>query len=102
MTGSPEPNSTEAKQHWRKTLLTTSVLLILWLLVTLITSLAPKQLNQWSILGFPLGFYLAAQGTLLIYLAIIAVHTILTNRLDRKYQESSKTTKTIKPKEKKE
>ena len=42
-------------------------------------------LNQYVILGFPLGYYMAAQGSLAIFVVEIAVYALLMNRLDLKY-----------------
>ncbi len=78
------PNA--AKRHWRRTLVLTWCLLGLWFAITLVTSFMPNALNQWNFLGFPLGYYMAAQGALLAYLVIIAVHTLIMNRLDRSYE----------------
>jgi putative solute:sodium symporter small subunit len=36
-------------------------------------------------LGFPLGYYMAAQGSLAIFVIEIAVYAYLMNNLDRKY-----------------
>ncbi|WP_341678938.1 DUF4212 domain-containing protein [Niveibacterium sp. SC-1] len=78
------------RRHWRRTLVLTLSLLLVWLAVTVVTSLMPGTLNQWRFMGFPLGFYFAAQGALLVFLAIVAVHTVLMNRLDRRYREERK------------
>lgn len=78
------------RRHWRRTLVVTLTLLVLWLLVTVVTSFLPGTLNQWRFMGFPLGFYFAAQGALLVFLAIVGVHTVLMNRLDRSYREERK------------
>ena len=37
------------------------------------------------ILGFPLGFYMSAQGSLAIYVIIIGIYAILMRRLDLEY-----------------
>ncbi len=39
-------------------------------------------LNQYSILGFPLGYYMAAQGSLAIYVIEIAIYAYLMNKKD--------------------
>ncbi len=75
-----------AKRHWRRTLLLTWGLLGLWLVVTLLTGFLPDVLNERHFLGFPFGYYMAAQGALLVYLAIIGVHTWIMNRLDQDYE----------------
>ncbi|WP_374510239.1 DUF4212 domain-containing protein [Niveibacterium sp.] len=88
MSDAPRPESAAARRHWRQTLALTLVLLAVWFIVTLVTSFMPERLNEWEFLGFPLGFYFAAQGALLIYLAIVGVHTWAMNRLDLRYKDA--------------
>lgn len=88
MSHAPRAQSLAARRHWRLTLWLTLGLLAIWLAVSLTTSLAPAWLNQWQFLGFPFGFYLAAQGALLVYLLIVGAHTALMNRMDRNYHGS--------------
>ena len=42
-------------------------------------------LNQFSIIGFPLGYYMAAQGSLAIFVIEIAVYALLMNKKDLEY-----------------
>ncbi|MBL8444239.1 MAG: DUF4212 domain-containing protein, partial [Zoogloeaceae bacterium] len=43
------------------------------------------SLNQFVFLGFPLGFYIFAQGALIIFLILIGAYVVTMNRLDRKF-----------------
>ena len=79
---------TEAQKqsYWRYNITLTSVLLIIWFVVTyLISGLWAAALNQFSFLGFPLGYYMAAQGSLAIFVIEIAVYARLMNNLDSRY-----------------
>ncbi len=73
------------RTYWRLNLLFTLGLLALWFGVTFVTGYYAKELNAISFLGFPLGFYMFAQGSLVVYLAIIVVYVIVMNRLDHRY-----------------
>lgn len=73
------------RTYWRLNLLLTFGLLALWFGVTFITGYYASELNAISFLGFPLGFYMFAQGSLVVYLVIIVVYVIVMNRLDRRY-----------------
>ena len=88
MTVAPRADSAAARRHWRQTLALTLSLLAIWFVVTIVTSFFPDWLNEHEFLGFPVGFYFAAQGALLIYLAIVGVHTCAMNRLDKRYKAS--------------
>lgn len=63
----------KGKRHlyWRKTRRLTFVLLLLWFCVTFGTTWFARDINQIVIFGFPLGFYMAAQGGLVLFLVII-------------------------------
>ena len=64
----------------------TTILLIIWFVVTyLVSGLWAGWLNQFSFLGFPLGYYMAAQGSLAIFVIEIAVYAYLMNKKDIEY-----------------
>jgi putative solute:sodium symporter small subunit len=72
--------------YWRYNVTLTTVLLVIWFVVTyLVSGLWAGWLNQYSFLGFPLGYYMAAQGSLAIFVIEIAVYAYLMNKLDLKY-----------------
>ena len=71
----------QKKSYWRYNVTLTTVLLIIWFVVTyLISGLWAGWLNQFSFLGFPLGYYMAAQGSLAIFVIEIAVYAYLMNK----------------------
>jgi putative solute:sodium symporter small subunit len=76
----------QKKSYWRYNITLTTILLIVWFVVTyLISGLWAASLNNFSFLGFPLGYYMAAQGSLAIFVIEIAVYAYLMNKLDLKY-----------------
>jgi putative solute:sodium symporter small subunit len=77
----------EQKQsYWRYNIKLTTILLFVWFVVTyLISGLWAGWLNQFSFLGFPLGYYMAAQGALAIFVVEIAIYAYLMNKHDLEY-----------------
>jgi putative solute:sodium symporter small subunit len=76
----------QKKSYWRYNITLTTILLVIWFVVTyLVSGLWAASLNQFSFLGFPLGYYMAAQGSLAIFVIEIAVYAYLMNKLDLKY-----------------
>lgn len=73
------------RAYWRKNLQITGLLLAIWFIVTYVASYFAPQLNAISILGFPLGFYMGAQGSLIIYVIIIWYYARRMNNLDREF-----------------
>ncbi|MBK7898475.1 MAG: DUF4212 domain-containing protein [Azonexus sp.] len=72
-------------EYWRRNVGLTLALLLLWLLVTFVAPFYARELNTMSFLGFPLGFYMAAQGAVLVDIVIIGVYAWRMNRLDDQY-----------------
>ena len=71
--------------HWRRARRLVLVLLGLWLATSFGTVFFARDLAQWSVFGWPLSFYLAAQGASLIYLAIIGLYAWRMRILDRAF-----------------
>ena len=72
-------------EYWRRNLRMTGFLLIIWFVVTFVVSYFARELSVVKILGFPLGFYMGAQGALVIYVAIIGYYAWYMNALDQEY-----------------
>ena len=73
------------QEYWHRNLLVTAVLLLLWFAVSFVDSYFARELNGIVVLGFPLGFYMAAQGALVVYVLIILFYFRYMNNLDREY-----------------
>lgn len=71
--------------YWRKTRRLTLVLLGIWIFFTFVMNWFARELNAFTFLGFPLGFYMDAQGLLIIYLAIIWYYNRRMRKLDAEY-----------------
>src|SRR5438045_2531439 len=81
----PTPHNIAASnaRHWRRTKTLTSGLLLIWLLVTFLVVFFARELSGVTLFGWPLSFYMAAQGLVVIYLIIVAVYTWQLRRFDR-------------------
>lgn len=67
--------------YWRRTRAFTYGLLLIWVGVTFVVAFYAEALNNFVFFGFPLGFYMAAQGALLIYLILIGVYCLGMDRI---------------------
>ena len=74
------------KEYWHKNLVITAILLFIWFVVTFVEAWFARELNQYSFLGFPFGFYMSAQGSLAIYVILIGTYAWYMNRLDKEYE----------------
>jgi len=79
------------RRYWRRNLKVTASLLVLWFVVTFVMGYFARELNTITILGFPLGFYMSAQGSLVIYVIIIGYYAHYMNKLDREYGADEET-----------
>jgi len=73
------------KEYWHRNLKVTGLLLGIWFVVTFVFSFYARELNEITFIGFPLGFYMGAQGSLVIYVVIIWFYARYMNNLDQEY-----------------
>jgi len=62
-------SDTRQHQYWVQTRRLTVALLLVWFLITFVGSYFARSLG-FSFFGWPFSYYMAAQGSLLIYLLI--------------------------------
>ena len=77
--------SAKHEEYWRKNLIITAILMVIWFFATFVEGWFARDLNNITFLGFPLGFYMSAQGSLIIYVLIIWFYARYMNKLDIEY-----------------
>lgn len=76
----------QKQEYWRYNSRLTFTLLGIWFVVAyLMGGIFAGALNEVSFLGFPLGYYIAAQGALVVFVIEIAIYARLMNRKDAEY-----------------
>ncbi len=78
----PQDPRAQQRQYWRGVVRWTWLGLAGWLLVTCAVSWFAGTFNRWTVAGAPAGFWLAAQGAIVVYLIIIVVHGWIMDRLE--------------------
>ena len=73
------------QEYWKRTLNFTIVLLAIWFVVTFVMAYFAMDLHSIVIAGFPVSFYMAAQGSLIIYVVLIWYYAKKMGQLDREY-----------------
>ncbi len=72
--------------YWQANLKLMGLLLSIWFLVSYVCGiLLVDQLNQIQFAGFKLGFWMAQQGSLYVFLLLIWVYVKRMNTLDKKF-----------------
>ncbi|GAB2848449.1 DUF4212 domain-containing protein [Pseudoduganella ginsengisoli] len=80
-------------EHWRKTRQITAVLLLLWAATIFGAVFFAREMSGMTLFGWPLSFYLAAQGALLVFLAIIGGYAWRMRALDQRYRAIARSTR---------
>lgn len=75
----------DADAHWKENVRLVSWLLLIWFVVTWVVALLANQLNQFSILGFPMGYTFGSLFALLIYTGMIFYYAHRMEQIDAKY-----------------
>ncbi len=75
-------------RYWRKNMLIMVLLLIIWAVVGLGCGvLLADRLNHFALGGFPLGFWFAQQGSIIVFILLILAYSVLMNRLDARHAQ---------------
>ncbi len=77
--------SQKHQEYWRRNLNLTVVMLAIWFVATFVMAFFARPLAEIVIFGFPLSFYMAAQGSMIIYLVMIFIYARSMKRLDEEY-----------------
>jgi putative solute:sodium symporter small subunit len=71
--------------HWAKTRNLTFIILGLWFVFAFILPWYTKALNAFTFMGFPLGFYFIAQGSLIAFVVMIFVQNWFQDKIDDEF-----------------
>ncbi|MDJ0705599.1 MAG: DUF4212 domain-containing protein [Leptolyngbyaceae cyanobacterium MO_188.B28] len=81
--------------YWRANKILIRNLLIVWALVSIVFSILLVQpLNAIKLGSLPLGFWMAQQGSIYIFVILIFVYAFQMEKLDRKYRVDEQSSKT--------
>lgn len=75
----------QAREHWRRTRALMFTCLVIWFIFSFLIHLFAPSLNSIVILGFPLGFYMAAQGSLIAFVVMLFVFAKQQENIDREF-----------------
>jgi putative solute:sodium symporter small subunit len=72
------------QEYWSRNLKITAVLLAIWFFVTYVIGFFARDIT-FNFFGWPFSFWVAAQGSLVVYVWIIWYYARYMNRLDQEY-----------------
>lgn len=78
------PNVSEQRAvHWQRTRSLMIVHLVIWFIFAYLIQWFAHDLNSISFMGFPLGYYMGAQGSLFVFVIQLFVFVKQQERVDR-------------------
>ena len=80
--GATDAASAARARHWRRTLRLTGALLAVWFAVGYVVTWFARDLD-FAFFGWPFSFWVAAQGGIVVFVALLAVYARRMARLDR-------------------
>ena len=86
----PSEKQSALTRYWKYNLLTMLILLVVWAAGGLGAGiLIADWLNQFQLFGsgYPLGFWFAHQGSIIIFVLLILVYCLVMNRLDARHHQ---------------
>ncbi len=78
-------DAAQMQKYWSKTSRLMWTIFILWIVFSFVIPLLAVQLNTIKILGFPLGFYMSAQGSLIAFVVLCVWNAISQNKIDEEF-----------------
>ena len=75
----------KAQAYWRRTSTLMYTILALWFVFSFVIHFFAPQLNGIRIFGFPLGFYMAAQGSLIAFVLMCVWNAKAQDKIDREF-----------------
>ncbi len=79
--GATPPAEPRAARFWRHNRRLIALLLAVWFVVTFVVAFFAREL-RFSFLGTPFSFWVASQGALVVYVAIVVVYIWRVEKLD--------------------
>ena len=77
-------NDAIKQKYWNNLKNVTLILIVLWFVPTFSISFFANELT-FDFFGWPFSFWMAAQGSQLIYLLIVWIYALFVNKLDKTY-----------------
>jgi putative solute:sodium symporter small subunit len=75
--------SQQREVHWQRTKRLMWIHLIIWFIFSFVVHWFAADLNKVSFMHFPLGFYMAAQGSLIVFVVQLFVFSAQQDKIDR-------------------
>lgn len=81
-----EETTANERAYWRENIRLLISIMAIWFIASFGAGILFREfLDQFSLGGYPLGFWFAQQGSIYIFIALIFYYTIKMKKIERKY-----------------
>lgn len=81
-----EETTANERAYWRENIRLLISIMAIWFIASFGAGILFRDfLDQFSLGGYPLGFWFAQQGSIYIFIALIFYYTIKMKKIERKY-----------------
>ena len=74
-----------AQEYWSRTSKLMWTILAIWFVFSFVVPYFARELNAIRILGFPFGFYMSAQGSLIVFVFLCFWNARAQNKIDEEF-----------------
>lgn len=72
-------------RYWRENIVQMVIVMVIWFLVSFGAAFFAPSLNKITIFGFPLGYYMGAQGSITTFVLLNWYYAQKMNKIEEKY-----------------
>ena len=73
------------ERHWEKTKGLMMLTLLIWFIFSIVIFMFGESLNNGSFLGYPLAYYMCAQGSIVIFVVLIFWFANRQEKIDEEF-----------------
>ena len=73
------------EKHWGKTKNLMIITLIIWFIFSILIFVFGEEMNTVSFLGYPLAYYMSAQGSIIIFVVLIFWFANRQEKIDEEF-----------------
>ena len=73
------------EKHWEKTKSLMTITLVIWFIFSIFIFMFGEGMNNSSFLGYPLAYYMSAQGSIVIFVVLIFWFANKQEKIDEEF-----------------
>jgi len=78
-------NDSQQTLHWAKTRNLMIIHIVIWFIFSFVVHWIAPSLNKFTFNSFPVGYYMAAQGSLIVFVVQLFIFNWQQDKIDREF-----------------